>query len=134
MNIYLAARYSRLDELCVYREEIEAAGHHVTSNWLNISGHEFETLTFDDRVATAAEDFMDIEMADAAIVFTEDEDASKSHGGKHVEFGIALALNKVAYVVGPIENVFYALAADLGWHSNTWNCGYILTRLEDENA
>ena len=35
MKIYLAARYSRREELCGYRSELEAIGHTVTSRWLN---------------------------------------------------------------------------------------------------
>lgn len=35
MKVYLAARYSRRVELCEYREQIRAAGHEVTSRWLD---------------------------------------------------------------------------------------------------
>lgn len=35
MKIYLAARYSRREELCGYRSELEARGHRVQARWLN---------------------------------------------------------------------------------------------------
>lgn len=35
MNFYLAARYSRREELCGYRSQLENDGHTVTGRWLN---------------------------------------------------------------------------------------------------
>jgi len=35
MKIYLAARYSRREELAAYRTELEALGHTVQARWLN---------------------------------------------------------------------------------------------------
>ena len=109
VKIYLAARYSRLDELNGYRKELEAAGHMVTSRWLNLPGREYETLTPKARRDTASQDYADIRWSDVVIVFTEPAEAEKSHGGKHVEFGYAIGLQKVVLVVGPVENVFYEL-------------------------
>ena len=37
MKIYLASRYSRREELCGYREQLQSAGHQVDAVWLN--GH-----------------------------------------------------------------------------------------------
>ena len=107
MRVYLAARYSRLAELNEYKKELVALGHEVTSNWLTKSGREFETLTEDEKRATAIEDVDDIVSADAVIVFAEEPDAEKSHGGKHVELGLAMGQEKRVAVIGPIENVFY---------------------------
>ena len=35
MRIYLASRYSRREELCRYRSELEDQGHTVQARWLN---------------------------------------------------------------------------------------------------
>ena len=35
MRIYLAARYSRREELCQYREQLRAMGHDVQARWLD---------------------------------------------------------------------------------------------------
>jgi len=35
MKIYLASRYSRREELCGYRTQLESMGVEVTSRWLN---------------------------------------------------------------------------------------------------
>jgi hypothetical protein len=41
MNIYLAARYSRREELCRYRESLRSLGYRITSRWLD-GGHELD--------------------------------------------------------------------------------------------
>jgi hypothetical protein len=53
----------------------------------------------------------DVKRADCLISFTEDLTVpNTSRGGRHVEFGLALALAKLCYIVGPVENVFHELA------------------------
>lgn len=47
--------------------------------------------------------------ADLVVSFTEAEDAPASRGGRHVSFGVALALGKRLVVVGHRENVFHTL-------------------------
>lgn len=129
-NIYLAARYSRREELCAYREQISALGHSVTSRWLNGShqisdagtpiGDRGETLVEGDaggaseeaerlRAMFATEDVSDVVSADVVISFTEPPRSSASRGGRHVEHGIALALRKMLIVVGYRENIFHWL-------------------------
>ena len=124
MRIYLAARYSRREELCSYRSQLEAAGHVVTSRWLNgkhqISdagkpiGEHGEALVedgSDDRAAQmrcrfAQEDFFDVVSCELLIAFTEVPRSGHSRGGRHVELGIALGTMKQVWIVGPRENIF----------------------------
>jgi hypothetical protein len=127
-RIYLAARYSRREELCGYRAELEALGHTVTSRWLNGShqisdlgvplGDDGEALFEGDanteraarlRQHFATEDISDVTNAQIVMSFTEVPRSGQSRGGRHVEFGVALALDKVLIVVGPRENVFHWL-------------------------
>jgi hypothetical protein len=111
MNIYLAARYSRREELCGYRKQLEEVGHVVTSRWLNgdhpISDDGLNADDESERVRYAEEDWSDLLAADWVINFTEQPRGTSSRGGRHVEFGAALALQKYCFVIGPRENVFH---------------------------
>ena len=44
------------------------------------------------------------------VSFTESPRSVSSRGGRHVEFGLGLAWNKIVVVVGPRENVFHCLS------------------------
>lgn len=131
MKIYLAARYSRREELCRYRAELEAMGHTVTSRWLNGShqisksgipiGDHGEALVEGDageespaaaklRAHFVTEDVADVNACDILISFTEPpRSALGNRGGRHVEFGIALGICRELWVVGHRENLFHWL-------------------------
>lgn len=76
MKIYLAARYSRREELCRYRSELEDLGHQVTSRWLH-GNHQIDDAGLsaeaaqDERIRFATEDWQDLMDADWCISFTE---------------------------------------------------------------
>ena len=114
MRIYLAARYSRREELLGYAKILEGLGHKITSTW--IDGHH-ETRPNIDHVATdlergdwAEEDLNDLARCDAIVAFTNQPNGyGRERGGYHVEFGIALGMHKRLIVVGPRVNVFHCL-------------------------
>lgn len=113
MRIYISGRYSRLAEFLAYRDVLHAAGHLVTSRWLD-SNHELVhgrsvRATDADRERIAEENLDDIEDADATISFTEPPDANASRGGRHAEFGASLIFQKRLIVIGFRENVFHHL-------------------------
>jgi hypothetical protein len=120
MKIYLAARYSRHPEMRIVRAHLEGMGYEVTSRWIN-GGHEWinggHELTKEgstegheaERIRYAEEDVADLRAADIVISFTEEPRKTTTRGGRHVEFGMALALGKSVYVVGWRENVFHTL-------------------------
>lgn len=114
MRIYLASRYSRHIELQGYRDELEAAGHEVTSRWIN-GGHQIDDRGLsaqgkeEERIRFAQEDWNDLLRAECVISFSEAPRSSNSRGGRHVEHGMALAYGKRAIVVGHRENVFHCL-------------------------
>jgi hypothetical protein len=139
VKIYLASRYSRREELCGYREQVQNVGHMVTSRWLNgqhqisdsgvpIGDHGERLVEGDDgsnteaaarlRQSFAAEDFQDVLLCDLLIAFTEQPRSGASRGGRHVELGIALGLMKRVWIVGPRENIFCWLE-DVR-HFETW--------------
>ena len=114
MKIYLASRYSRREELCRYRSDIIFTGHEVTSRWLDgnhqISDDGLSALAAKaERVRFATKDWHDLMAADWCISFTEAPRSSNSRGGRHVEFGAAMAKGLHCVVIGPRENVFHCL-------------------------
>ena len=133
----MAARYGRREELCGYRDELKALGYTVTARWLNGShqigpnneplGERGEAIvegTEGDagqlspeagelRAKFAQEDIDDILDSNTIVCFTEPPRTTSSRGGRHVEYGIALGINKDAgcdvlriIVIGYRENVF----------------------------
>lgn len=57
----------------------------------------------------ASDDWQDVTSAELVINFTEPPRSSANRGGRHVEYGIALALGKRVIVVGHRENIFHWL-------------------------
>lgn len=110
MRIYIAGRYSRRDYFREVRDRLLAAGHQVTSRWLE-EDKPLQTQMGDDSdefyVETSRVDLEDIYNANAVLFFSEDPLVGTPRGGRHVEFGYALGLLKPIYVVGPRENVFH---------------------------
>lgn len=109
MNIYLAGRYGRRCELAGYAQDLRDAGHLVTSRWL-LGKHEMldEKPSHDEAMRFALEDIQDLEAADVLAAFTESPgyQVGRGSGGRHVEFGYALAKCMEVCVIGHRENVF----------------------------
>ena len=105
-RVYLAGRYSRREELRTHAAELELAGHTVTSRWL--VGHD----ELDDALC-AIVDYSDISRAQVLVSFGE-APRTRTRGGRHVEFGIALAKGLYVFHVGPREHVFHHLA-EVAW-------------------
>jgi hypothetical protein len=106
MRIYVAARYDRRFEMLGVASALNRAGHDVTSRW--IEGGRGD----DPAVMAAVEDVGDIARADCLVTFTEEPErnvAWAARGGRHVEFGLALAMGKRVCIVGGRENVFHHL-------------------------
>ena len=104
MRIYLASRYDRRFEMLGVMSVLLRAGHAVTSRWIEGRGEGPEM--------EAAEDMEDVLRANCLVSFTEEPAASvawAARGGRHVEFGLALAAGKRLCVVGPRENIFHHL-------------------------
>ena len=140
MRIYLAARYSRREELCAYRSQLLALGHTVQARWLNgehqlsndgtpigengaalvegtlrsgehLSQHEQSERAAALRAKFARDDWEDVTGAELVINFTEPPRSKANRGGRHVEYGIALARGIPVIVVGYRENIFHWLPA-----------------------
>ena len=107
MRVYLAARYRRREELQRRAEELSALGHHVTARWIH--GSHGVSGGLDDPLWAkfAREDYDDVASADAVVCFLEP--GGGGSGGRHVEFGMALAWGKRTIVVGEPEHLFHTL-------------------------
>ncbi len=114
MKIYLASRYSRYLEMQEYRDELAQLGHRIVSRWIE-GDHQIDDAGLSlqakeaERIRFAEEDRIDLLSADCVISFTEVPRGSNSRGGRHVEFGMALARGMKLLVVGHRENVFHCL-------------------------
>lgn len=116
-SVYLASRYARRPELLEKSGQLRKMGISVTSRWLrgdyelpNVPEQDPQTREMSmDTQPLAIEDMEDIRRADIVVVFTEQPLTIPSHGGRHVELGIALASRKRIIIVGPRENVFCTL-------------------------
>jgi len=115
MNVYLAARFSRRFEMRAVRSQLVVLGHVVTSRWIDRDHH-----PDDSDITIANEDLVDLEQAHLVISFTEviGSHPGRNRGGRHVEFGVALASGKRLIVVGPRENVFHSVRSVE--HFETW--------------
>ena len=105
MKFYVAARFSRQEEMRSVRDKIVERGHEVTSNWLDEVTPEVKDAAFYED--TSRIDIVDIERADAMIFFAEDAYNQPPRGGRHVEFGYALGMGLPIFVIGEKENVFH---------------------------
>lgn len=104
-KIYIAGRYSKLTELATEAQKFKDAGHEITATWLDNAE---EGMSFTD---VAVIDLDDVARADTLVLYTEPYGTPVPGGGRHVEFGYALALGLRIILVGPLENIFH-------WHPN----------------
>jgi nucleoside 2-deoxyribosyltransferase len=105
VRVYIAGSFTRAKEL---RAEALRCGLAVTSSWLweeeeQLTKHDDEVPDWQKR-ARAHDDLVDIDRADAVVVFT---DVPSTTGGYHVEVGYALGRDIPVVLVGPRLNVFH---------------------------
>lgn len=124
-KIYLASRVSKRPVLYEWGDELERAGFEIVSRWskrgndhILAPGQKSEQAPRSERIRFAEEDIEDLMKADIVISLAETP-RNDSRGGRHVEFGYALALGKEMYVVGEAETVFHELPAVMRF--DTWS-------------
>ncbi len=127
MKVYLAAAWSRREEIEEVAVRLRKLGVEVTSNWLT-EEKAMQTGAREKFLRDRAYlDLNDVARADAIVRFTDDlsvfnlfafKDSqfdlteiitrlkALTSGARHVEFGYAKALGKTLYVVGGKQNVF----------------------------
>ncbi len=107
-SVYFAARYSRREELKVYRAELEALGIEVTSRWLETEPRHRSAYSDGDWRVLGQADQEDVLAAESLLCFSEAA-GEGGNGGRHVELGMALALGRRVIVVGRREHIFHHL-------------------------
>lgn len=90
------------------RHRFQTNGVEVTSGWLDV---DFTLQRTNQQLGEEArKDLNDIEKADVFILYNPISHQRKGSGGRHVEMGYAIAINKPIIVVGEVqENVFQYL-------------------------
>lgn len=108
--IYIAARYSRKNEMREHAAALRGWGYDITSSWLaeaydpNIT---LDQLTLTENSGIAQVDLDDIVAADVMLFFAEDPLVGIPRGGRHFEHGFAYAQGLEMFVIGPKENIFH---------------------------
>jgi hypothetical protein len=118
MKVYLAAAYERNPEMRVIRDQLVQLGHEVTSRWIDQHGGEdlapIEGVGLNTSpgvyVKFAYKDLDDVDAAETVVHFT-----GGGRGGRHTEFGYALARGKALVLVGEREHVFHSLPS-IEWY------------------
>src|SRR5262249_15597475 len=100
-NLYLAAHYERAAEMRGIRDILTDLGYRVTSRWIDQKeqdealGEKELTENPEQGTRFALIDIDDITAADTMVHFT-----GAGRGGRHTEFGIAIAMNMTLVIVG----------------------------------
>jgi nucleoside 2-deoxyribosyltransferase len=101
MTVYIAAPYELREQANAVR--LLLADRHIvcSSRWIvqddsAIESHEWAQVDLDD-----------IKAADVLVALNPPEFARSGSGGRHVELGYALALDKQILVVGARSNIFH---------------------------
>ena len=108
-TVYLSAAFGRQAELREYRDELTRSGFEVCSRWLDEVANE-EEVPANELSWIAQRNRYDLERSSTLIAFTEPSGAGPARGGRHVEYGYALARRAWVIIVGHRENVFHHLA------------------------
>lgn len=107
MKIYIAAQFKEQQLMLVWAEKLINSGHHVTSRWLGAT----EELTASAAAEDAANvDIDDIDAAEIVISKTLNRGDMYTGGGRHIEYGYAMAKGKRLINVGGFESVFHSMA------------------------
>lgn len=116
VSIYFAARYSLKPLLQRVRDWFAEHGYTCTSHWLEEPESptvQLPQLATEELAATysayARRDIQDIHLADYFVAIAEEPTRATVRGGRHVEFGFALAVKNTSdiIIVGPKENIFH---------------------------
>lgn len=103
-RVYFASRFDHRDLLRLYQIDLRSIDFEDGTRWIH-KEQAGGPLEGDREVVEA--NLEDVAACDVFIAFTEPISTGRTSGGRHVEFGVALALGKFCLVVGPRENDFY---------------------------
>ena len=99
IRVYIAAPYELRPVAMAARRAFVLAGVEVVARWLDAQAQ--------DSDLEARKDLEDITADDTLVALNPSEWARLGTGGRHVELGFALALQKRIVLVGARTNVFH---------------------------
>lgn len=102
---YIAAY--RKDPALKLRELMWESDLEVDSSWLDVEDYG-SPKSFDSRARAAANCYAEVSRTDALVLIAE-PDKGLVKGGKFVEAGVALGMNKPVYIIGDRENTLMYL-------------------------
>jgi nucleoside 2-deoxyribosyltransferase len=110
MRLYLAAQFSRRDELRNYGDELQKIGIDITSGWVYepSSGEAMGDNAAHTR-QIADRDIRDIDRCNWLLLFTNGPETRIVRGAHHFEAGYAYGRGIRVITVGPRDNVFHYL-------------------------
>lgn len=121
MKVYIAAPYSMKEIVKQEAADLLNNGITCTSSWVmepHAPTTQMQDLTHNEHQDYAMQDVLDVTNGEV-LVFHTDPTKTIVRGGRHVEFGIAVAQQKPIYVVGKEEeNIFHHLPQVKHFH--TW--------------
>ena len=112
-RVYIAGAYARKYEFRAHADLLRQLGVEVMSSWLDEPDDpdtHLRDVPWERQRAMSVRDIQQIGASNALIAFAEPEDSPHKRGGRHVEFGVALALQKAIYLIGKPECTFHHLA------------------------
>ena len=125
-KVYIAAPYSMKETVAAEAAELQAVGIECTSSWVkerHAATVQMGDLTHDEHLTYALQDVEDVLAADL-LMFHIDPTKTIVRGGRHVEFGMAVMINRISrkmpiFVIGEDrENIFHHLQYVI--HFATW--------------
>jgi hypothetical protein len=104
-KFYIASSFPRRAFAAELANRLMQRGFVCTARWI----HDFESRGYENGVEGMSaglpeKDEADVRAADFLVILTGD---TLTRGGRHTEMGIAIALGKRTFCVGPMEQVFH---------------------------
>lgn len=112
MKFYIAAGFSRKNEMAEKAKQLQRRQIGVTSTWPWEDAAPQATLADlgdNHLIVNGTKDINEIDAADGVILFTQDPTIPFVRGGRMHEFGYAQGKGKRLIVCGPKENIFHYL-------------------------
>lgn len=109
MKIYLAAHFSRREELIGYANTLELSGYGLACRWLFTDERAYHPgLPAAETESIARRCYEDVLESDLLLAFTEPFGTKATGGARHAEFGIALCAGKRVWIVGEREHALHS--------------------------
>lgn len=99
MKVYIATHSRELGN--EYKSKLEKLGYEINSSWLNEEFKKSTEMSDEESRLIAVRDVNEVGEANILFLIAGEE---KYSGGKFVELGVAIALEKIIFLIGRREN------------------------------